>query len=90
MASVLIPVPLRKLTNNTDTVFVNGITVEEVINNLEAGYPGIKERVCYPDGEIRQFINIYLNNEDVRFLNGRSTAVKDTDEISLVPAMAGG
>jgi len=90
MASILIPTPLRKLTNNVDTVFCNGSTISEIIDNLESGYPGIKERICYPDGQIRQFINIYLNNEDVRFSTGVATPVRDADEISIVPAIAGG
>jgi molybdopterin synthase sulfur carrier subunit len=90
MASVLIPVPLRKLTGNVDTVFVNGSTIVEIIDNLEAGYPGIKERICHPDGQIRQFINIYVNGEDVRFGSGPATAVKGTDEVSIMPAIAGG
>jgi len=90
MATVLIPVPLRKLTNNVDTVFCSGSTIEEIVENLEFGYPGIKERICNPDGQIRSFVNIFLNNEDVRFSSGVATPVKDSDEISIVPAIAGG
>lgn len=90
MATVLIPVPLRKLTNGVDTVFVDGSTIKEVIENLEFGYPGIQDRLCNEHGAIRPFVNIYHNNEDIRFKAGLSTEIKDTDEISIVPAIAGG
>jgi len=90
MASVLIPAPLRKLTGNVDTVFVAGTTLKEVVDNLDFGYPGIKDRICNEHGSIRTFVNIYHNNEDVRFKAGLSTEIKDTDEISIVPAIAGG
>jgi len=90
MATVLIPVPLRKLTNGVDTVYVTGNSISLVIDNLEAGYPGMKERLCNEHGAIRQFINIYLNNEDIRFKSGIQTLINETDEISIVPAMAGG
>jgi molybdopterin synthase sulfur carrier subunit len=90
MPSILIPVPLRKLTNNADTVHVTGTTILEVINNLEQGYPGIKERILNEQGGIRNFVNIYLNDEDVRFFKGQFTEVTDTDFISIVPAIAGG
>jgi molybdopterin synthase sulfur carrier subunit len=90
MATVLIPTPLRKLTSDIDTVFVAGATLKEVIDNLESGYPGIKERLCNEHGAIRTFVNIYHNNEDVRFKSGLNTDIKDTDEISIVPAIAGG
>lgn len=90
MASVLIPTPLRKLTNNVDTIYCSGSTIQEIVDNLELGYPGIKERICTSDGQIRSFVNIFLNNEDVRFSAGVATPVKDSDEISIVPAIAGG
>lgn len=90
MATVLIPAPLRKLTNNVDTVFVDGSTISEVVENLDLGYPGIKDRICNEHGAIRTFVNVYLNNEDIRFKAGFSTEIKDTDEISIVPAVAGG
>ena len=64
--------------------------VESLIENLEANYPGIKERICDESGNIRRFVNIYLNDEDIRFLDGNATAVKDGDEISVIPAIAGG
>jgi len=90
MATILIPTPLRRLTNNVDTIHCSGSTIEEIIDNLEFGYPDIKERICNPDGQIRSFVNIYLNNEDVRFSSGTATPVKDSDEVSIVPAIAGG
>ena len=90
MATVLIPAPLRKLTNNVDTVFVDGSTIKEIIENLDFGYPGIQERICNEHGAIRNFVNVYHNDEDVRFKSGLSTEVKKTDLISIVPAIAGG
>lgn len=90
MATVLIPVPLRKLTNTADTVHSDGSSIQELIENLEFGYPGFRERLCTSDGQIRQFINIYVNGEDIRFSSGLATPLKDTDEVSIVPAMAGG
>ena len=90
MSSVLIPTPLRKLTDNVDTIFVSGATICELINNLDAGYPGIKERLCLEDGSIRTFINIFVNGEDIRFLQDINTSIKDSDEISIMPAIAGG
>ena len=90
MSSILIPVPLRKLTNNADTVFVSGTTIHELINNLDSVYHGIKERLCLEDGSIRNFINIFVNGEDIRFLQGIHTTIKESDEISIMPAIAGG
>ena len=90
MATVYILAPLRKLTKNADTVFCSASTIGELIENLEFGYPGIKERICYPDGQIRQFVNIYKNNEDVRFERGLETPLIETDQVSIVPAVAGG
>jgi len=88
--SVRIPTPLRKLTGGSDEVTVDGATVGDVIESLEAAHPGLKERLCDDAGEIRRFVNVYVNDEDVRFLEGRATALKDGDEISIVPAIAGG
>jgi len=88
---VRIPTPLRKLTKEQEIVQINSCaTIEQLIDSLEAGYPGIKERLCDEQGQIRRFINVYLNDEDIRFLKNRDTAVKDGDEISIVPAIAGG
>jgi molybdopterin synthase sulfur carrier subunit len=88
--SVRIPTPLRKLTGGADEVHIEGATVGEVIENLEAAHPGLKERLCDDNGEIRRFVNVYVNDEDVRFMGGRDTALKDGDELSIVPAIAGG
>jgi len=88
--SVRIPTPLRKLTGGADEVSIEGANVGEIIENLEAAHPGLKERLCDDAGEIRRFVNVYVNDEDVRFLNGRATALKDGDEMSIVPAIAGG
>ncbi len=88
--SVRIPTPLRTITKGADVVAAEGKTVKEIIENLEANYPGIKERICDNDGQIRRFINFYLNDEDIRFMGNQNTPVKDGDHISIVPAIAGG
>ncbi|MFQ5582059.1 MAG: ubiquitin-like small modifier protein 1 [Mariprofundaceae bacterium] len=88
--TVRIPTPLRKLTEGADEVSIEGGNVGELIDNLEAAHPGLKERLCDEAGEIRRFVNIYVNDEDVRFLDGKATGLKDGDEVSIVPAIAGG
>ena len=90
MPSILIPTPLRKLTNELETVSGVGATVGELIDNLDKAFPGLKDRVCDEAGNVRRFVNIYVNGEDIRFLDEKATAVKDSDEISIVPAIAGG
>ena len=87
---VRVPTPLMKLTDNQSEVTAEGATISEILNNLENQFAGIKERICDENGTPRRFINIYLNEEDIRFLDGESTAVKDGDEISIIPAIAGG
>ncbi len=87
---VRIPTPLRTLTDNKDTVETDGVTIAEVIENLQKDYPGLKERICDDSGELRRFVNVYLNDEDIRFLSGKNTEVKAGDEISIIPAIAGG
>ena len=87
---VRIPTPLMKLTDNQAEVSAEGVSISEVINNLELQFNGIKERICEQSGSPRRFINIYINEEDIRFLEGENTAVKDGDEISIIPAIAGG
>ena len=87
---VRVPTPLMKLTDNQSEVTAEGVTISEILNNLESQFAGIKERICDENGTPRRFINIYLNEEDIRFLDGESTAVKDGDEISIIPAIAGG
>ena len=87
---VRIPAPIRRVTNGQDKVTVQGATLNEVILSMEAEFPGVKDRLCDDQGEIRNFVNIYVNGEDVRFLDGLSTATNSGDEISIVPAVAGG
>jgi sulfur-carrier protein len=86
---VRVPTPLRTLTGGKDEVEARGKTVREVIDDLERSYPGIKDRLCDDKG-VRRFVNIYQNEEDIRFLDSLETAVNDGDSISIVPAIAGG
>jgi sulfur-carrier protein len=90
MATVRIPTPLRKLTNGKEEVAASGATVADLITSLESQFPGIKERICDETGKVRRFVNIFANDEDIRFLKNLETPVKDSDEISIVPAIAGG
>ena len=87
---VKIPTPLRKITGDQDSVSADGNSLSECMDSLEAAYPGLKERLCDESGGIRRFVNVYVNGEDVRFLQGPATALKDGDEVSIVPAVAGG
>jgi molybdopterin synthase sulfur carrier subunit len=87
---VRIPAPLRKLTKDQAMVEVSGATVEDIITSLETNYPGFKERVCDESGQIRRFINVFVNGEDIRFKEGAKTQVKDGSEVSIIPAIAGG
>mgnify|MGYP003389365172 FL=1 len=87
---VRVPSPLMKLTDNKSEVIAEGATVNDILNNLESQFAGIKDRICDESGAPRRFINIYLNEEDIRFLDGEGTVVKDGDEISIIPAIAGG
>ncbi len=89
--TVRIPTPLRKLTNEQDTVVANESgTLAQLIDALEQQYPGLKERLCDETGELRRFVNIYVNGEDVRFLSGLQTPIESGAEVSIVPAVAGG
>jgi molybdopterin synthase sulfur carrier subunit len=87
---VRIPTPLRKMTQNEAEVSAEGSDIASLIADLENNYPGIKDRICDEQGEIRRFVNIYLNDEDIRFLQGQSTSLADGDEVSIIPAIAGG
>ena len=87
---VRIPTPLRRMTNGQDKVDMEASNLADMIERLESSYPGFKERLIDENGELRYFVNIYLNGEDVRFLEGLATAAKSGDEISIVPAVAGG
>jgi MoaD family protein len=87
--TVRIPTPLRTLTGGKDEVAATGATLRHIIDDLEKNYPGLKERLCDDKG-VRRFVNIYQNEEDVRFLDGLDTAINDGDSVSIVPAIAGG
>lgn len=90
MATVRIPTPLRKYTAGQEEVAAAGATIGAILADLEAKHPGIKERICDDSGAVRRFVNIFANSEDIRFLQSLDTPVKDSDEISIVPAIAGG
>jgi len=90
MPTVRIPTPLRKLTNNQEEVAASGATLGAVLDELNAAYPGLGERIVDESGVIRRFVNIFVNDEDVRFLQEKETPVKEADVISIVPAIAGG
>jgi len=87
---VRIPTPLQKLTKNQAEVKCEAGNVQEVIDRLESEFPGFKERLCDESGALRRFINIYVNEEDIRFLDGVKTPLKEGDDISIIPAIAGG
>lgn len=86
---VRIPTPLRTLTNGQDEVHAEGATVRAIIDHLEAQYPGLKDRVCDDKG-VRRFVNVFLNEEDIRFLEGLESPVKAGDSVEIIPAIAGG
>ncbi len=90
MIKVRIPTPLRPMTGGKNEVEIAGSSVAEIIENLGAAHPGVKERICDEQGEVRRFINIYVNEEDIRFLTGKETPLKEGDEMSIIPAIAGG
>ena len=87
---VRIPVQLRALTNGEEMVSASGNSVLEIIEDIEKRYPGVKDRICEPDGKLRRFVNIFVNEEDIRFLNNLQTPISDKDEVSIIPAIAGG
>ncbi len=88
--TVRIPTPLRRVTNGAEKVDVDGGTLQAVFDTLEEQYPGVKERICDEGGELRHFVNVYLNGEDIRYLQGLETVANSSDEVSIVPAVAGG
>ncbi len=90
MPSVRIPTPLRKLTSDKDEVNISAANIGQLIDEMESQYPGIKSRLCDESGNVRRFINLYVNNEDIRFLNGKETALNEGDVVSIIPAIAGG
>ncbi|RMG08385.1 MAG: MoaD/ThiS family protein [Cyanobacteria bacterium J055] len=90
MVKVLIPTPLQNLTDNQATLECSAGSVEELIDALETSCPGIKARLCDESGKPRRFLNVYVNSEDIRFLEGTDTKLQEGDEVSIVPAVAGG
>lgn len=87
---VRIPTPLRKLTNDRSEVDADGGTIREVVDDLEKQFPGFKERMCDDNGDLRRFVNVYVGEEDIRFLDGLETPIPDGQLVSIVPAVAGG
>lgn len=87
---VRIPTPLQKLTNNQSEVACDAATINDMLADLEKRHPGIRERICDNEGKLRRFVNIYVNEEDIRFLEGQDTKLKAGDDISIIPAIAGG
>jgi molybdopterin synthase sulfur carrier subunit len=87
---VKIPTPLRRLTGERDIVDGGGASLAECISTLDGQYPGLRDRLCDEQGELRRFVNVYVNGEDVRYLSGLSTPLKQGDEVAIVPAVAGG
>ncbi|MDQ4075878.1 MAG: MoaD/ThiS family protein [Chloroflexota bacterium] len=90
MATVFVPTPLRRLTGGESKVAVEASTVQEVIEQLESAHPGVKERLLDEDGEIKRFINVFVDGEEIRGLQGGETPVNERSEVSIIPAMAGG
>ena len=90
MIKVRIPTPLRPLTKGQGEVEATGANIADMINRLDATHPGVKDRLCDEKGELRRFVNVYVNEEDIRFLKGKDTPLNDGDEVSIVPAIAGG
>ena len=90
MATVRIPSPLRRYTNGQSKVESQGANINELISNLEAQYPGIKSRLCDENGQIKRYVNVFVNEAEIRTLQGSETPLTDKDEVSIIPAMAGG
>ena len=88
--TVKVPTPLRKFTAGSESVEGSGATVGALVEDLEKRFPGIRERICDDQGRVRRFVNLYVNGDDIRFLQQLDTKVKEGDEISIVPAIAGG
>jgi molybdopterin synthase sulfur carrier subunit len=87
---VRVPVQLRALTNGEEVISASGNSVLEIIEDIERRYPGVKDRICEPDGRVRRFVNIFVNEEDIRFLDNLQTPISERDELSIIPAIAGG
>ncbi len=87
---VRIPTPLQKFTKNQAEVQIESSSIQGMLDALEGHFPGIRERLCDDHGAIRKFINLYVNDEDIRFIDGEKTSLKDGDEVAIIPAIAGG
>lgn len=90
MATIFVPTPMRKVTNGQGKIQIQATTLQEALDQAEAAYPGFRDRVLDGQGEIKRFINVFINGVDVRNLQGRATPVQDNDEVAVIPAMAGG
>ena len=90
MAKILIPTPLRQFVGKMDSVEVTGATVGEALNSLTAQHPELRKHLYNDEGKLRSFVNVYVSDEDIRYLNKDATPIKDTDTISIVPSIAGG
>ena len=90
MTTVRIPSPLRRYTNGQSKAETRGVNINDIINNLEAQFPGVKSRLCDDNGQIKRYVNVFVNDKEIRTLQGANTPVADSDEVSIVPAMAGG
>jgi len=90
MPKVKIPTPLRKLTNQQSEVDAAGLTIRDIVDDLEKQFPGFKERMCDDNGDLRRFVNVYVGEEDIRFMHGLDTAIPDGETVSIIPAVAGG
>ncbi len=90
VVKVRVPTPLRKFTQGADEVSAQGNNVKAIVEDLEKSFPGIKERICDETGKVRRFVNVYVNGDDIRFLQNLETSLKEGDSVSIVPAIAGG
>lgn len=90
MATVIIPTPLRKFTNNTSKVEVKGSNIKEIISDLTLNFPDLKKNLLDESGSLRSFVNVFVGNDDIRDLKQEDTSVKDDSVISIIPAIAGG
>jgi molybdopterin synthase sulfur carrier subunit len=90
MTTVFVPSSLRRYTAGQSKAQVSGGTINDILEDLERQYPGVKSRLCDDSGQIKRYVNIFVNDEEIRALQGADTAVSDRDEVSIVPAMAGG
>jgi sulfur-carrier protein len=90
MAQVYLPSPLRRMTHGQAKVSASGRTVDEALRSLERQFPGLREQLREPTGEVRSFINVFVNGTEIRSLQGPATPITDKDEVSIIPAMAGG